>query len=87
MDVVHLVESNPSSRHLFASLVWDIKDLLNRPWTVVLQHTLREGNACVDFLAKNEANQSEDIVVTEDPLEGLGLFLLADVLGVSSLRP
>jgi hypothetical protein len=32
---------------------------LNRYWRVSLRHTLREGNACIDFLARHGANNNE----------------------------
>ncbi|XP_057432665.1 uncharacterized protein LOC130725457 [Lotus japonicus] len=81
LAAVTLVESVPPSTHLYASLIWDIKDLLGRAWTVNLHHTLREGNACADFLAKHEAGQGDALVVIEDPIPGLSLLLLADASG------
>ncbi|XP_057418651.1 uncharacterized protein LOC130712852 [Lotus japonicus] len=57
LDAVNLVLSNPSQRHMYASLIWDIKDLLARAWDVQLYHTLREGNACADFLANMGRNR------------------------------
>lgn len=52
-----------------------------------LIHTLREGNACADFLAKREAEQMEEFVTTDVPLEGMSLLLFADASGVSFVRP
>ncbi|XP_057422473.1 uncharacterized protein LOC130716276 [Lotus japonicus] len=87
LDAVKLESSGPPLRHAFASLIWDIKDLLNRPWQVALYHTLREGNACADFLAKHGAEQDLPLVVIEHPLVGMNFLVLADALGVSSVRP
>ncbi|XP_057432510.1 uncharacterized protein LOC130725282 [Lotus japonicus] len=87
MNAVRLIESTPPSGHVFASLVWDIKDLLSRPWEVLLKHTLREGNACADFLTKHGADQQGDLVVVEEPPQDIALLLLADASGVASMRP
>ncbi|XP_057455887.1 uncharacterized protein LOC130747081 [Lotus japonicus] len=86
LTAVTLVESVSPSTHLYASLIWDIKDLLGRAWTVNLHHTLKEGNACADFLAKHGASQGDVLVVIEDLIPRLGLLLLADASGFSSLR-
>ncbi|XP_057450644.1 uncharacterized protein LOC130742570 [Lotus japonicus] len=87
LDAVKLVSSVPPLRHSYASLIWDIKDLLSRSWQVVVYHTLRKGNACADFLAKHGAEQDMPLVVIEQPLEGLRFLVLADALRVSSVRP
>lgn len=87
LDAVSLVTSSVSPYHLYAALIWDIKDLLNRDWVVKIRHILREGNACADLLAKHGAGQSAALVWLEQPLEGLGVLLMADAWGVSFLRP
>lgn len=83
---MNLVKGDPASRHLYAVVVWDIKDLLNRAWRVELHHSLREGNACADYMAKFGASQDEALVVVETPLVGLSQLLVADALGITSLR-
>lgn len=87
LDAVTLVASDPGSTHVYASLVWDIKDLLGRDWRVEPYHTLREGNACADFLAKFGASQNTNLVTIDQPLEGMSFLLLADAMGVASMRP
>lgn len=74
------------SSHLYASLVWDIIELLGRPWRVVFHHILREGNTCTDLLAKHGAQQEEALIVIEHPLRGLSFLLLANALGISAVR-
>lgn len=86
LDAVNLVLSVPPSTHLYAAVVWDIKGLLDRPWSVDFHHTLREGNASADYLAKFGAQQDVDLVFVENPLAGMSLLLLADAIGISSLR-
>jgi len=34
----------------YVTLIQDIKDLLNLDWLASIDHTLREGNSCADFL-------------------------------------
>ncbi|XP_057450413.1 uncharacterized protein LOC130741919 [Lotus japonicus] len=34
LHVVELVLATPSVRHMYASLIWDINDLMDRPWRV-----------------------------------------------------
>ncbi|XP_057453140.1 uncharacterized protein LOC130745004 [Lotus japonicus] len=87
LDVVSLVNSVPSSRRSYAALIWDIKDLLDREWRVEVYHTLREGNACANFLAKFGVGQDSQLVSIDSPLNGMSLLLLADVMGVASVRP
>lgn len=87
MDAVNLVMSVPPTRHLYVSLIWDIKDLLARDWLVDIHHILREGNACADFLAKHGAGQDQEFVSIDQPSPDLGLLLLADASGVAFERP
>lgn len=64
-----------------------IKSLLWRPWRVELQHTLREGNAPADFMAKLGPDFiSVQVVLFQAPPPGLDPLLLADRLGVAHLR-
>jgi hypothetical protein len=44
-------------------------------------HTLREGNACADYLAKLEARNLEAYSRIAIPLAELSLLLLADACG------
>lgn len=86
LEAVSLVKTSPSPRHEFATLIWDINDMLSRPWRVELHHILREGKFCADFLAKHDASQIEDLQVTEHPPQGVGVFLSANARGVPHLR-
>ncbi|GAU48622.1 hypothetical protein TSUD_133530 [Trifolium subterraneum] len=58
-----------------------IKDILAREWRVNIAHTFREGNACVDYLAKLGARNNEAFYVMASPPAGLNLLLLADASG------
>ncbi|PNX86123.1 ribonuclease H [Trifolium pratense] len=52
LQTVTLVKNGVSPHHKFANEVISIRQLLDRDWNVVINHTLREGNACADMLAK-----------------------------------
>lgn len=82
LEAVSLVSSGPSERHTLAPLIWDIKGLLERRWYVVLRHTLREGNACADFLAKMEARHEDPLHTVNSPPYGMSSLLLADSMDV-----
>ncbi|XP_057444540.1 uncharacterized protein LOC130736767 [Lotus japonicus] len=82
------VKGSVARFHIYAALIWSIKSLLQRPWQVVLEHTLREGNAPADFMAKLGADlHGVQIVQFLVPPPGLAPLLLADSLGVPHLRP
>jgi ribonuclease HI len=50
--VIDLIQKDLNVHHKYGNLVMAIKHLLRRDWVVSLRHTLREGNAAADFLAK-----------------------------------
>lgn len=53
LNAVGLVLSTLASWQMYASLIWDIKDLMDHLRRVKLVHELQEGIACADFLAKH----------------------------------
>ena len=65
--VLHLVKSANSSCHPLSSLIDDIRDLLNRNWRCLLQHSLREGNFSADCLAKLGCDLDVDYMVYREP--------------------
>lgn len=60
--------------------------MLAREWEVELISTLREGNMCVDHLAKSRAKQALHLQILEEPPEGLGSLLPADAMRLAQLR-
>jgi hypothetical protein len=52
--------------------------LQDRDWTVVINHTLHEGNACADMLAKMGASSICPFVMIVVPPDELSLHLHAD---------
>lgn len=71
----------------YASLVWDIKDLLQLPLKDAeeVNHTLEKAHAYSNFLANREARRDEPMVFISSPLEGLSISLLAYAMNVSFL--
>jgi ribonuclease HI len=83
---IKLITEPVDEWHHYAAILNNIKDILNRDWHVSILHTLREGNACADYLAKHGANNNEVFSSIAIPPAGLNLFLLADACGTSFLR-
>jgi len=48
------VKSLFSNTNLYYPLISLIRGMLNKDWNVHLQHTLREANACTDWLQNME---------------------------------
>jgi hypothetical protein len=59
-------------------ILHNIQELLSRDWQVELVHTIREGNACVDYLAKIGASSLEAIQSFTAHPAGINNLLLAD---------
>ncbi|PNX71208.1 ribonuclease H [Trifolium pratense] len=85
LHTVALVKS-VSSYHQFANEIISIRQLLDRDWNVVVDHTLREGNACADNLAKMGAISVCPLVKFEVLPAELSSLLLADAMGVAFVR-
>ncbi|MCI76768.1 hypothetical protein A2U01_0098038, partial [Trifolium medium] len=49
-----------------------------RDWSVRVVHTLREGNACANYLARIEARNPEAYSPIAIPPDGMSLLLLAN---------
>ncbi|MCI73570.1 ribonuclease H, partial [Trifolium medium] len=52
---------------------------IGRAWNVSIDHTLREGNTCADFLAKLGASSKSSLVILDVPPTELSSLLSADV--------
>ncbi|MED6172519.1 hypothetical protein PIB30_118000 [Stylosanthes scabra] len=88
MTVVSLVSNGGNhDRHQFAALLANIQELLRRDWVVQVEHTLREGNSCADWLAKDGAKDDAALKVWLLAPPSMGDILMDDFMGVPSLRP
>jgi ribonuclease HI len=83
---VNLIKHGVTVHHRFANEISCIRKLLNNAWEVNLTHTLREGNACADVLAKMGANSDSPLVIIDTaPLEVVRP-LWDDAWGVEFIR-
>ncbi|PNX71251.1 ribonuclease H, partial [Trifolium pratense] len=86
LQAVTLIKEGVSPHHRFANEIQSIRQLISKDWSVVIEHTLREGNACADCLAKMGASSNLSLVILNTPPTGLYLSLLADAQGVAFAR-
>lgn len=86
LHAINLIQAPLNAWHVYATIIRNVKDLLNLPWNVQLTHTLREANACADFLAKHGAIHDSSWCILENPIPGLEDLLLADASRVQFLR-
>jgi ribonuclease HI len=86
LQAVTLVKEGVSPFHSFANELQKICQLRSRDWTVLFEHTFREGNRCADHLAKlGAASNSSLVIISVPPLE-LTSLLQADAEGVAIVR-
>jgi ribonuclease HI len=79
--VITLTTDPTDEWHHYTAIILNIKDVLARDWRVRISHTLREGNACADYLAKYGAHHNEAFTTIASPPAGINLLLLADASG------
>ncbi|PNX59771.1 ribonuclease H [Trifolium pratense] len=84
--VLDLVTKGYSNFHCYAAVIANIQDLLKLDWEVSLLHTLREGNACTDFLTKLGSKNDTKLSIWDSPLEDMKDLLLSNALRVAYPR-
>lgn len=57
-----LILKGVQSFHYYAPLINRIRDFMSMPWIMIVQHTLREGNFCADWLAKHGASMTQEYI-------------------------
>lgn len=67
LDVVNMLKAEVSHLHPYSCIMVYIKKLLSLEWDVQITYTLREGNACADYLAKLGANGSDALRIWNAP--------------------
>lgn len=72
--------------HPYAPLIEHIRSFISRPWKIIFQHTLREGNACADWLAKIGANSNDGLTIWPECPPQLTTMVLANAMGVLRIR-
>lgn len=81
-SVIMAVLQSVAPAHSHAGLICSIQDRLCRPWRVQLRHTLREGNKCANWLAREGVQQLLPLVIVDAPPRALGYLLMADRMRV-----
>ncbi|GAU24906.1 hypothetical protein TSUD_116310 [Trifolium subterraneum] len=75
-----------SQFHPYTTLIQQIRHLHQWDCNVSFQHTLREGNERVDWLAKTGASSNDTLKILNSCPPRLSLALLVDVVGVAPPR-
>jgi ribonuclease HI len=65
LQAVSLLKNGVSPHHQFANEIQRIRHLLSKDWTVAIDHTFREGNACADILAKMGTSANSSLVILD----------------------
>ncbi|CAJ2673969.1 uncharacterized protein LOC123892375 [Trifolium pratense] len=86
LRAVNLIREGVSAHHRFANEIFSIRQLVDKDWDVVVEHTLREDNACADVLAKMSALSNLPLVKITSPPNELSMPLLADAQDVVFIR-
>jgi ribonuclease HI len=74
---INLIKGLVVKYHVYAVLVQDIKKLITQS-NVTPCHTLREGNHCIDFLAKLGASSDADLLIHATPPDDILNVLRSD---------
>ncbi|KAK9292819.1 hypothetical protein L1049_020799 [Liquidambar formosana] len=83
---IDLLSYAPNPHHSDAVLINDCCALISRAWRCKIQHTLREGNKCADFLAREGHKISCNFQVLFSPPSGICTYLFTDLAGISTIR-
>ncbi|CAL0299240.1 unnamed protein product [Lupinus luteus] len=86
LDIVSLINNTATTTHIYSSLILVIRDLITLDWDIKLLHTLREGNACADFLAKLGVANTIHLVIYDSPHHELESMLLVDAMETPFVR-
>ena len=74
--VVDLIKSNAATNKPYAPLLYDCKCLLTRFIQVQVTHVYREGNRCVDALARWGSNMVEAFAIFDTPPSSNVVYLV-----------
>ncbi|XP_031120628.1 uncharacterized protein LOC116023758 [Ipomoea triloba] len=84
--LVNVIVNNSDDGSLDSTLVADCKALARHFQEFRLNHTLREGNQCADFLANLGQHSAWGTTLLDHPPDGLTTLLARDAQGVASCR-
>ncbi|KAJ4828827.1 hypothetical protein Tsubulata_008906 [Turnera subulata] len=86
MLAIRLISQSLHIVHPLYALLFDIHELLARPWDCSIARVYREGNSCADFLAKFGVSQLSPVCIWSSPPDDLLPLLYSDVTGAATLR-
>jgi hypothetical protein len=72
--------------HYYVAIIANIQDLLKLDWNVSIFHTLREENACADFLAKLGSTNDDKLSIWKSPPSDLKKLISTDALRMAYPR-
>ncbi|KAJ1380632.1 Ribonuclease H domain [Sesbania bispinosa] len=81
-----LVNNHVAPCHRYATIITKIHIWMAKDWRLSFHHLHRQGNQCVDYLAKKGASSVDTLVNVSSHPQDLSKMLLADALGVAFLR-
>ncbi|KAL7163780.1 hypothetical protein ACSBR2_039828 [Camellia fascicularis] len=84
-QVMQLMEEDVANKFPFKGLLEDAK-IIFRGCECTIQHVFKEGNLCVDGLAKLGAAQPEEILMVNEPPSEIRSYVVADMIGLSRER-
>lgn len=79
---LQLIEGDMPHHHPYAPLIFSIRSIVARDWSMNFRHSLREGNTCPEWLAKFGAKLDLVLHVWSSRPLALAHLLLADVVGI-----
>ena len=86
LGVTQLLNSSEANRSGISSLLWGIKDLLNRDRQISVKHVYREANCAAHFLAGMALNLPLGCHIFHSPPMGVHSVLFNDGLGTAFAR-
>lgn len=83
---VRMIQNNVGSKHPLFVFIQEIRQLISRDWECHVKYIPRQKNQVADWLAKNSLTQDHDLVIWDEPPQGLSSLLLADSMCISFPR-
>ncbi|KAE9610055.1 putative ribonuclease H-like domain-containing protein [Lupinus albus] len=81
MDVISLVHGSRPNYHHYMATVLRIQDLIYMDWEISINHILRKGNSCADYLAKKGVTSTSTFTILDYVPYELKYMLFSDAIG------
>lgn len=83
---INLIKQGSIAFHPLSTIITSIRQLLRRNWVAPLQHTYREGNQCVDWLAKRGSSSDVSFMISDVCPSQFSACLLVDSICIHTDR-